>query len=191
MSLSIKFSIFQATEFGMKTAYQHQDVVRQYIKELMALPNLPPTHIAPAFNRLRDARPDTAHNESMTKLLAYLQKTWIESRMCPPASWSTYKRAVRTNNDVEGWHARLNSRTEGNPNLYVLVRRLYEEAEDLPIQVRMVAQGQVLRRTSTVAKSKAAALFRLWQQYDDKEIRTSAFLRECGKHADHKETTDE
>ena len=41
------------------------------------------------------------------KLLSYVEDTWIASSSRTPASWTTFKRAVRTNNDVEGWHQRL------------------------------------------------------------------------------------
>jgi hypothetical protein len=49
------------------------------------------------------------------------------------ASWCVFKQSTRTNNDVEGWHRRLNKKTDDEkPPFYLLVRRLYEEAQLLP-----------------------------------------------------------
>ena len=54
-------------------------------------------------------------------VVAYIRSQWIKSTTFPPASWSVYKRTVRINNDVEGWHNRLN-KTAGKSQLpfYVL-----------------------------------------------------------------------
>jgi hypothetical protein len=41
-------------------------------------------------------------------LTKYIEKTWITSSVWPVHSWSVFMRPTRTNNDVEGWHHRLN-----------------------------------------------------------------------------------
>ena len=92
-------------ENGLRSAYVHQLGVRMYIRELMALPNLPATHIEPAFMKLKVRCPD---DDRLKRILQYMQRTWIVSSSRPPASWSTFKRSLRTNNDAEGWHSRLN-----------------------------------------------------------------------------------
>ncbi|KAI0219519.1 hypothetical protein LSAT2_028949, partial [Lamellibrachia satsuma] len=85
--------------------YVNTVTVRTYIRGLMALPNLPATHIEPAFMEMKARCP---HDNMLQKLLQYMQKTWITSSSRPPASWTTFKRSVRTNNDAEGWHSLLN-----------------------------------------------------------------------------------
>ncbi|KAK4301510.1 hypothetical protein Pmani_026288 [Petrolisthes manimaculis] len=47
-------------------------------------------------------------------LVAYIRETWIQNSMWPPESWSVFNRSVRTNNDTEGWHRRLNTRGRAN-----------------------------------------------------------------------------
>ena len=37
-----------------------------------------------------------------------VSKTLITSAIRPPLSWSVYELSIRTTNDVEGWHNRMN-----------------------------------------------------------------------------------
>ena len=60
--------------------------------------------------------------------LDYVQRTWLDSTVWPPSAWSAFKQPARTNNDVNGWHARLNSRdNHGRLNMYQLLYLLHEE----------------------------------------------------------------
>ena len=80
----------------------------------MALPLLPPEHIRPTFHHIK---PSTS-TSPIDSLLAYMQNTWITGRTWTPLDWSVYGVAVRTNNDVEGWHTRLNHRARKGRYLY-------------------------------------------------------------------------
>jgi len=40
----------------------------------------------------------------------HMERQWISSTTWPPTTWSVFRQPVRTNNDVEGWHCRLNDR---------------------------------------------------------------------------------
>ncbi|KAH3830387.1 hypothetical protein DPMN_103651 [Dreissena polymorpha] len=54
--------------------------------------------------------------------------------MWPIESWYVFDRSIRTNNDCEGWHHRLNRRAKkGNLPFYLLVQLLFEEAKMLCI----------------------------------------------------------
>jgi len=74
---------------------------------LMALPLLPAEHIQPAFNNLRDSLPDDV-DERVTALVTYVNDKWISIWLRPPSSWCAFQSSIRTNNDLEGWHNRLN-----------------------------------------------------------------------------------
>ena len=47
-------------------------------------------------------------SQPLLNLLEYVNTTWIRSEIWPPKAWCVFNRSVRTNNDVEGWHYRLN-----------------------------------------------------------------------------------
>ena len=51
-----------------------------------------------------------SNDNPLNKLLQYVSRTWINSVVWPPECWSVYYQSVRTNNDLEGWHNRLNYR---------------------------------------------------------------------------------
>jgi len=56
--------------------------------------------------------------------------TWVESTVWPPSMWSVFRQPVRTNNDVEGWHCRLNVKANrGRLNLYQLIQLLHAESQ--------------------------------------------------------------
>ena len=173
-------------EHGLRSAYVNQHPVRQFIREVMALPNLPATHIRPAFTQLKSRGP--TNSEQLSSLLCYVEKTWIDSESRKPDCWTTFKRAVRTNNDVEGWHRRLNTHLRtAHPNIYLLISHLHKEAALLPLQVRLVAQGKLYRNQRRQASSKQAKLQLLWQRYEDSQVSTSEYLRLCAALADHEE----
>ena len=49
----------------------------------------------------------------LEKLMSYINKNWNKSLTFKPENWCIYQSAICTNNDVEGWHKRLNSRSLG------------------------------------------------------------------------------
>ena len=59
----------------------------------------------------------------------------------------TYKifcyRNIRTNNDIEGWHNRMNQRASSRCQLqfYLLVKLLHNEAMPVELQVELVSQA--------------------------------------------------
>ena len=72
-----------------------------------ALPFLPADAIPEAFFKLKRK----ANTDQLKAVADYIEQNWIVSNTWAPSCWSVYLRAVQTNNDVEGWHNRLNRRT--------------------------------------------------------------------------------
>ena len=153
--------------------YLHQQQVRAYIRELMALPHLPANHINPAFQQLKERCPRT--NEKLLDLLSYFDENWVNSP-------SRTQRVVRTNNDVDGWHYRLNSQSpHDRPNLYVLLGLLHKEATLLPLKVKLVSQKKIYRRQRKEHRSREEKLRKLWDEYAmaNRTLTTLTFLDEC------------
>ena len=88
----------------------------------MFLPLLQAEEIVQTFRDFKDLLLST-HPETHTKL----------SNIWDPSCWSVFGRAVRTNNDTEGWHHYLNilcekiSRNNVNINFYELSEVLHTE----------------------------------------------------------------
>ena len=118
--------VFQVQELGLQTSYSRDQGTHTWIREIMALPFLPEDQISRAFRKLKRK----AATRPLQELAEYVENTWITSTTWPPASWSVYLQAVRTNNDVEGWHYGLNRRAQGKSQLpfYMLIMLLHEES---------------------------------------------------------------
>ena len=71
--------------------------------------------------------------------------------------------AVRTNNDVEGWHGKLNRHAnKGNINFYLLAQLLHEQALMVDFSVRLVSESKLKR---CQRKKMQGRLFAVWDKY--------------------------
>ena len=90
-------------ELGLQGDYGHDNYAKKYVKRLMALPFLPAEGIRNAFNKL-----EKLSTTKLSSLIEYMRRTWIEQELWNPNTWSVFNQAIRTNNDVEGWHRCFN-----------------------------------------------------------------------------------
>ena len=91
-------------ELGLQRAFSQNQGIHKFCKAVMALPFLPQEWIKPVFGQMSQA----AVTAKTKALLTYVESQWITSFTFPIPSWSVYRRPFRTNNDVEGWHHKLN-----------------------------------------------------------------------------------
>ena len=145
----------------------------------MALPFLPEDLISPAFRKLKRKAATTPLQE----LAEYIEKTWITSTTWPPASWSVYLRAIRTNNDVEGWHNALNRRAQGKSQLplYMLIMLLQEESRLTSLQIRLVSNRKLCRIQQKTYRQLQSKIFNLWDRYENGEQSVKQLLRTCSR----------
>ena len=147
----------------------------------MALPFLPEQHIQITFSSLESQVPVGSCRE----LTNYIRDTWITGRWTP-ADWCVFGQSIRTNNDVEGYHRRLNGNA-GNSHIpfYVLVPLLHKEAINVHMQVRLVKDGKLVRYQRNNYKSQQGRIFKLWKKYEQHEITTQHLLKACSRLAGH------
>ncbi|XP_069102162.1 uncharacterized protein [Argopecten irradians] len=114
-------------------------------------------------------------------LVSYIDSQWIRSRVWSPTNWCVYRQPVRTNNDVEGWHHRLNGKA-GRANLpfYMLVPLLLKEATLVTIQQRLVSENALQRHQRVAFRRIQGRVHTMWDQYDHDELTTSQFLKKIG-----------
>ena len=144
-------------ELGLQRAYSEDDAVYKYVRKLMALPFLPHRQISRMFLRLEVQ----AQTEPLKKLVAYIRRQWIESTVFLPKNWSVYKQAIRTNNDIEGWHNALNRRAGGQSGLsmYSLIELLEREARLTAVTIRLVSERKRKRDQRKQHRNLQAKLF--------------------------------
>ncbi|KAH3703590.1 hypothetical protein DPMN_078628 [Dreissena polymorpha] len=104
----------------------------------------------------------------------------MTNELRPIESCCVFGRSIRTNNDCEGWHHRLNRRAKkGNLPFYLLVQLLFEEAKMLNSQVRLVRERKLRRHQTKQTQKIQGKLWGVWKRYNDRRISTSQLLDLC------------
>ena len=130
----------------------------------MALPFLPAAVIPLALQDVVAAN----DNPQIAKHLDYVRQTWVDSTVWPPSTWSVFRQPVRTNNDVEGWHCRLNVKAHhGRLNMYQLIQLLHTESELVDVAVRMLSECGTTRLQKRAYSRVHTRLNKLWDEYCD------------------------
>ncbi|CAL4067224.1 unnamed protein product [Meganyctiphanes norvegica] len=97
-----------------------------------------------------------------------MRRTWIDRKLFNPASWCWFREIIRTNNDVEGWHNRLNYRAhKANLPFYHLIQLLGKETLIAHSNMKLVQMKELKRYQSRDTKKKQQKLAAHWDQYMD------------------------
>ena len=160
---------------GLQTLYSNDRGTYLFIRKVMALPFLPEEEIQPMFVRLEPQ----AVGVQLQSFTDYVKSTWIESAVWPPSCWSVYLQAVRTNNDVEGWHFRLSRRASGKSQLpfYLLLQLLHREAQVAALNIRLVSEKKLRRIQRRVYRDLQTRIFSLWEEYGNGERSARRLLK--------------
>ena len=101
--------------------------------------------------------------EMANGLYQYVEENWIYSRQWPPETWNVFKQVIRTNNDAEGWHYRINRHAPtGKLNFYHLVELLHIESQVVTLNCQLLLQGENLRRTNKKYANIHKRIMNLW-----------------------------
>ena len=166
-------------EIGLQTLYTSDSGINTYCRKILALPLLPSDAICETFSILCT---DAAANSKIVELCAYVRTTWLDSNIWPPTAWSVYKQSVRTNNDCEGWHSRLNRKAQkNNLSFYVLATLLYQEAQVVRVQMRLVSNKKLKRYQKSSYAAVQRRLFALWDEYAVGNQNAMQLLSACSK----------
>ena len=164
---------------GLVVAYNTNAQVQKFIRRLMCLPFLPHEHIRPTFASILAL--DTAQNHMspvLRQFLDYIQTQWIFSSVWPPAAWSMFDRSIRTNNDCEGWHRRLNSKIRRhNLPMYQLVEVIHKEAQFVDIQAQFLADDKLTRHIRKKPRTDQARILSAWQKFKSNDCTSKDLLR--------------
>ena len=144
----------------------------------MALAFLPEAEITPMFETLRRQAPTA----SLQQFVEYVTRTWVYGTTWPPSSWSIFMMAVRTNNDIEGWHHALNCQAAGRWQMpfYFLIQLLHREARLAALHVRLVSEKKLKRIQRKIYRSLQSKIFHHWENYLENHTTVQQLLRACG-----------
>ncbi|CAF4265967.1 unnamed protein product [Rotaria magnacalcarata] len=110
---------------GLCTIYNHDDDVKHFCRQLMALPLLPEPVIEDTYDKLvRDL--STNMSKKMKHLLEYFREQWFAK--VPMSQWCVHGLSMRTNNNAEAFHSRFNRRVlVHHPNIWSFIKFLQGE----------------------------------------------------------------
>ena len=70
------------------------------LRKTMAQPFLPATAVPKMHAHLET----TASTPKLRQFMEYVRSTWITNNTWLLPSWNVFMKAIRTNDDIEGWH---------------------------------------------------------------------------------------
>ena len=147
----------------------------------MTLVYLPPLHIVPMFDKLRHSM-----NESdflLAQLCDYFERTWLKNTICQVDNISVFMQPIRTNNDIEGYHRRLNSKARrGKLQFYLLTKLLRKEADLVDVTASLVSQGRVLRLQRKNSLSAQARVIFEWERFLMNETTIDSLHNTCANN---------
>ena len=138
---------------GLFGAYVADGCIRTVVQKIFCLPYLPHQEIGRLFNELRTLNTENA----LSPLFNYIDRNWISGKHWTPEDWSSFGKAIRNNNDVEGVHNRWMQRAKAAKlGVYRLSELFHREAELLPVQLKLISHNklkQVQRASSKRSKT--------------------------------------
>lgn len=103
-------------------------------KRAMSLHFLPPTKIKKVFLQLKKKVANLKIG-LLDKFFNYIGNTWLQTGIRSPEPRSAFFQIIRTNNDAEGWHNKLNTKGKGaGLNFYKLFQLLFSESEFVQVE---------------------------------------------------------
>ena len=160
-------------------AYSKNEAINRVCWKTIALPFLPADCINDAFQEL-EASTDHALHALVTSHLQYVRRQWIDSTIRPPSSWSVCRQTVRTNNDVKGWHRRLNGRANrSNLNLYQLIQLLHTEAMLVQMDLCLMSEIGTSRHQRKSYTELHTQIHKNWDEFTAGTRSTSQLLSAC------------
>ena len=136
---------------------------------------MPETHIRPLFTDLKREE----NSPALQKLVNYIKTTWIYLSAFPPKNWSVFNLSFRTNNDVEGWHHRINKKAKIKTPFYLLIKLLYAEANKISTNIELLSLKKFKRRLRKKYALLNRRIFKLCQEYIAGKRSAKKLLKSC------------
>ena len=163
-------------EVGLQAPYLSDNDLARFVRRIFVLPFLPATCIPGAFRRLRRR----ANSPKVRELMRYQRDTWMRHRLWSPSNWSVFRRDVRTNNAVEGWHNRLKEVCgHGKVSLYKFIHILQLEAIKVRTDLRDLRDGRLSQRRREPYVRMGKQIRRYWSRFSNGRISANQLLRMC------------
>ena len=112
----------------------------------------------------------------------YFQNFWLAERLCKVSSWCQFRKLIRSNNDLEGYHTRLKSKAQKRKlNFYKLIQLLHEESTFVAKVEQFVTEHKVIRSNIIRSMEKNRRLNDLWTLFDYQKLTPLELVEQCAK----------
>ena len=167
----------KVAELGLGVRYQNDTGTKLVCRKLMGLIFLPSVCVMEQYEVLANS---FATDPALTALFDYYAKTWLSHSIWSINDVNVYDRPIRTNNDAEGYHRRLNSKADRNSlQFYVLVRLLQDESKLVIITTELLSKGQVYRYQRKESQTtQSDGIIKLWKTYKEGTIDATQLLKD-------------
>jgi hypothetical protein len=144
----------EVQRLGLRPLYDQNHAARLQVRHLMALSFAPLALVRNAFQQLR-----AAAMQALNPLFDYFANTWLPQTNPPaagtfrPQMWNVYDVDIRTTNDLEGWHHKMNNLLrKHHPNIWALLTAIREEQSVTEVTVQQITAGRVVKRKKKAYK---------------------------------------
>lgn len=97
-------------KIGLAELYARDIEVQEICRRAMCIHLIPYKEVPLALAILNDKSYSSPHYEKLGELFSYIKNMAREHLLWKPKFWSVFKKPIRTNNDAEGLHLRINCR---------------------------------------------------------------------------------
>ena len=157
---------------GLSQLYINDENSRLSIRKLLALAFLPIFQIPLSFENLK-----SQCSQELQPLFEYFESYWINK--IEHALWNMHKVQRRTNNNLEGWHLRLNRKVgKAHANIYEFLSNLIQEQGATETLLSQIAAGNIQSLSKNDKyKQVNEKIERLTANYNSEEINIDEFLK--------------
>ncbi len=120
----------QLVDLGLKTLYTVDEEARMFVRKLLALAFLPINEVEAGWQELlvELGGMPLLTRQSLHRLADYFDTQWMHGNVALER-WNMHNVQRRTNNNIEGWHARMEKLvSKPHPNLHEFLNVLEEGA---------------------------------------------------------------
>ena len=132
-------------KLGLSESFKSNPEVTKYIRQLMAIPFLPPPLLSPTFNFLQMPSLEIPEMLNLEKLKKYFRKRWLNQ--ISPEELSIFDITISTNNSAESYHSKLKGIVKtSHPRIWTFLTTLKEIIEDVDNDIGRLRQGREITR---------------------------------------------
>ncbi|CAF3898772.1 unnamed protein product [Rotaria magnacalcarata] len=170
---------------GLQDAYQNVEVVRQILRQIMALAFIPSDQIKKLYNDVIKPQLNNVPKRpvslsyNLNSFLKYYESYWLTNiyKFC------VFDQPTRTNNELEGYNNKMNVQLAAHPHLYRLIT--WFEKEELLVQqleMKIISNVSVHKRKRALTTILIdESLQSLWASYKAGTLTPKRLLLESSK----------